>query len=176
MRTTIADAALAAGLLTAALLDLRSGRVPNMLTMPLIVLGIALTSSAAEALTRVAIVAAVVIVGYVAFAAGILGGGDVKLVAVIAALRGGTFLVSALVGAVFVGLVVAVIVLAVRRGLVPFIGRLAVAALDIIRFGFPTGPVIGEEPHRIPYAVVLAGGTFLAWIAEARHLTADQFF
>jgi prepilin peptidase CpaA len=176
MRTTIADAALAAGLLAASLLDLRSGRVPNLLTIPLIVLGIALASSAAEALTRAVIVLAALAVGYVFYAIGIVGGGDVKLVAAIGALKGGTFLVSTLIAASLVGLVVAVISLAHHRALIPFFSRLCTAALDVMRYGFPTRPVIGEEHHRIPYALVLAGGALLAYIGETRHLTADRFF
>jgi prepilin peptidase CpaA len=176
MRTTIADAALGAGLLVASLLDLRSGRIPNLLTMPLIVLGIALASSLAEALTRGVIVLAALAIGYVFYAVGIVGGGDVKLVAAIAALKGGTFLVSTLIAASLVGLVVAVITLAHHHALIPFLSRLRVAVLDVIRYGFPTHPVIGEETHRIPYALVLAGGALLAYIGETRNLTADRIF
>ena len=176
MRTAIADAVLATGLVTASLLDLRSGRVPNLLTVPMIVVGIALASSVAEALTRAVIVLAALVVGYAFYAVGIVGGGDVKLVAAIAALKGGAFLVTTLIAASLVGLVVAVISLAHHRALVPFFSRLYMAVLDVIRYGFSTRPVIGEEPHRIPYALVIAGGTLLAYIAETRHLTAGRFF
>jgi prepilin peptidase CpaA len=171
MRTTIANTALGAGLGTASLFDVRRGRVPNALTLPMIVLGFALVSSLSEALMRGGLVLAVLVVGYLAFAAGIIGGGDAKLAAAIAALKGGTFFVSTMIGACLVGLVAAIAVLAYHRALFPFFGRLGGAALDVIRYGSPMRPVAGEEPHKIPYALVLTGGAALAFAGDALHVT-----
>ena len=171
MRMLVANAVLIGSLVIASFLDVRSGRIPNLLTLPAIILGIALSESLTEALSRVIVVAVVMIIGYFVFALGILGGGDVKLAAVIGALRGGRFLLNTLGGALICGTLLAILVLAYHRRLVPLFSRMVRAGLDVIRYGFSTRQVLSEQQNKVPYAIVLAGGALLAFLGERNHLT-----
>jgi prepilin peptidase CpaA len=172
------DTLLCATLAVALVVDLRTRRVPNAVTLPATALGLALaaTSSWREAAWRAGLIILVMVGGYLLFAVGVIGGGDVKLAAAIAALKGWDFLLATLIGAAIIGLLVAAFALARRRELIPFFRRVGGAVLDVAFRGIAPGPVLCAERQTIPYAVVLAGGAFLALVGEYRHITPSQLF
>lgn len=144
-------------------------RIPNALTLPLILAGLVLTAAQGWRLFLVSLfgVMAVLAVGFILYAAGLFGGGDVKLVAAIAALRGPAFLAETLGWMAIVGGVVAVGMLAWKRALIPFLRRLARAGYEVVFLGLTPGePVVEGKGHRIPYAVIIAAGTLAAIVAE----------
>lgn len=173
-----ADILLCVTLAAALVLDLRLRRVPNVLTLPAVLAGLVLTGAASlqGAALRLGLVLLVLVAGYLVFATGIVGGGDVKLVAAIAALKGSDFLLSTLLAAAVIGLVVAVLVLAHKRKLFAFLGRLGSGLWQLLRFGFAPPPVTEGETHSIPYAVVLALAGFVALVGEHRQLVPLRVF
>lgn len=172
-----ADIVLCVTLAAALVLDLRMRRVPNVLTLPAAAAGLVLAGAASlkDAALRLGLVVLVLVVGYLVFATGIIGGGDVKLAAAIAALKGGDFLLSTLLAAAIIGLIAAVLVLAHKRKLFAFLGRLGSGLWQLTRFGFAPPPVVAGETHTIPYAVVLAVAGFVALLGEHRHFELRVF-
>ncbi|MAE61065.1 MAG: hypothetical protein CMJ49_06880 [Planctomycetaceae bacterium] len=163
-------------LIAAAVCDWRTGKVPNVLTYPAVLVGFlwwGLSGWIAvwPAGSGLAAGLASASVGFVAglipfaiiFAAGGLGGGDVKLMAAVGALSASwPCVLSTTVYAFVIGAVMAVIVM-IRRGLVRrVLGRLLGAALLGAR-GAGGGSV--DEAHRVPFAVAIAVGGLLA-VAE----------
>ncbi len=143
---------LAAAACAAAASDLRSRRIPNALTGALAVAGVALAGTTrglpglAVALATLAIVLAL---GTFAFARGWFGGGDVKLIAagccgLVPAHAADFVLYTALCGGLL-----SLYALASSR-------RIALTLLT------RTLPQTGE---RLPYAVAVAGGALLLWVA-----------
>lgn len=105
-------------------------------------------------------------IGFGLYAVGILGGGDAKLLAAIAALTGPGFTFEALMWTALFGGAVALAVLAWHRALVPFLGRLFRAGWDMAVWRLQPAGVIEGEGHRIPYALVILGGVVLALAAD----------
>ena len=118
----------------------------------------------------VGVVFLVFFVGFGLYAVGILGGGDAKLLAAIAALMGPGFTLESFLWTALFGGAVALAVLAWHRALFPFLGRLARAGWDLAVWRLQPAEVIVGEGHRIPYALVICGGVVLALIAEATGL------
>ena len=118
MSNTIAFTVVTAATVTAALIDLRTRRVPNTLTVSVAVAGVAL---AAAGLGRVGIGASIAgcLVGLVVMLPGHLlgatGGGDVKLLAAVGTLLGPGATLRAFVATAIAGGLLAIAV-AVRRG------------------------------------------------------------
>ncbi|HVT03477.1 MAG TPA: prepilin peptidase [Thermoanaerobaculia bacterium] len=169
MLSSIQNVLLALGLTFGAVWDLRKGRIPNALSLPLILAGLLLAAGEGwrAFLASLAAVMVVLGVGFVLYAVGVFGGGDAKLIAAIAALRGWAFLTEALVWMAMVGGVVALVLLAWKRALIPFLRRLAKAGYEIVFLRLtPSEPVVEGKGHRIPYAVIIAAGTLAAIVAE----------
>lgn len=132
----------------AAITDLRSRRIPNLISLGLFVLGLVRVAgdlwsgAASTAAIDMGAAVAVLVLGAAAFHLRMLGGGDVKLLAAGALWLGagalGTFLMTtALTG-----------------------GVLAVAYLIRMRFFRPAG----KEPG-LPYGIAIAAGGILATAA-----------
>lgn len=172
----IIDVLLCATLVIALVIDLKTRRIPNALTLPAMLLGVLFAASWKEAAMRAGLVVLVLGSGYLFFAVGIIGAGDVKLAAAVASLKGWDFLVATLIGAAIVGLFVAIFALAKQGDLVPFVRRIGNAVGDVAFRGIAPAPILGAEKQTIPYAVVLAGGAFLALVGEYRHITPLQLF
>ncbi|HEY0795218.1 MAG TPA: A24 family peptidase [Acidisarcina sp.] len=147
--------------------DVKSRRVPNLLTVPAFVLGLTLHagldgwrglgSAAAAGL----IAGAVFLIFYLA---GGMGAGDVKLIAAVAALAGMPRITSLLLLTALAGGILAVL-LAVSRG------RLKATLINVGALLVHHG-TSGLRPHpdlnllnsatlRLPYAVAIAGGSAL---------------
>jgi prepilin peptidase CpaA len=162
---------LAGVLITAAVTDCLTGKVPNRLTYPAVLLGIGWAAVAGWLHPQVAITEAVVgsLIGLAAgfipfaviFAAGGLGGGDVKLMAAVGAISASwQCVLSTAFYAFVIGAVLALIVM-VRRGLFRrTISRLLGAAMMASARVSPT--VTTEDSPRIPFALAIGIGGLLA--------------
>ena len=153
----------------AAVIDYRTRRIPNALTLPAIGAGLLswpLTDGVGTFFRVLGLVVLLLAVGFGLYAVGILGGGDAKLLAAIAALTGPGFTFEALLWTALFGGAVALGVLAWHRALVPFLGRLFRAGWDLAVWKLQPAGVIEGEGHRIPYAVVVCGGVILAIVAS----------
>lgn len=157
----------------AAATDLKSRRIPNLLTFPVIVIGLSLWlfDMPWMFLSSLGATLLVLLLGMGLYMLGILGGGDGKLMAAVAAIMGARFLGEALLWTAIFGGIVALGLLAWKRALVPFFGRLFRAGYEFVVWRLPPGEVIEGEGHRIPYAVIVMGGVLLTLIAEWRGFT-----
>lgn len=154
---TLAFALVLLASLIAAVTDLRTRRVPNVLVGALFVSGLALNAFAgwqAVALD-LAIVALVVIAGTFAFSFRLIGGGDVKLLAAAAGTlgypAGGNFLLFTLL----CGGVVAIAFSAVRGRLGATFSNVRAMALPVFAGAAPARPQAGLA---MPYAVAIFAG------------------
>jgi prepilin peptidase CpaA len=138
--------------------DLRSRRIPNVLTAALAVaaLGLHATSGLAGFGVALATLVGVLFLGLVAFSFGWLGGGDVKLLAAGAAALGFPDALPFLVYTAIGGGVLALVFAAVtgRLGTV-----LRSVALIVRPFAYKgTTPVAPTDPIMLPYAIAIAFG------------------
>lgn len=153
---------IAAGTGAAAVIDLRTRRVPNALTMAMAAIGILI---AAMGLGRVGIGASLAgcALGALLMMPGHLfggtGAGDVKLLAAAGATLGPTLTVKAFVATVIAGGVLALVV-AVRRGRL----RRTLSATRRLAVGHPDSAGIKHpsEDNRFAYAPAIAVGATLA--------------
>ena len=154
--------------MTAAVVDLRTRRIPNLLVLPAIVAGLALALVQAPRLLLLRSIAVIVVLiaGMFLFSAGIVGGGDGKLVAAIAALKGFVFTAETILYALLAGGLVSLIVLIRKRNLRAGLMR-AVSAV--------AGGQQGEafEGTHIPFAPIIALGVIVAVATSAAgwHIT-----
>ncbi len=115
----------------AAVTDNRTGRIPNWLTLPAAVLGVALhaalagTGSAVSSLLGLLLAVAVPAILYLISQGRAIGGGDVKLFAALGALLGPTLGLEAEFGAFVLLTAFALIQLAFRGQLLRVIGNVA---------------------------------------------------
>jgi len=175
MAFVLAFILLAAVVLTGAVCDWRTGKVPNRLTYPAIGLGllfwavIGLTPLAAHAdlagpgdglwKACVGLTAALVPMAAI-FLSGGLGGGDVKLMTAVGALSGDWKVVLAAGVYALLAAAVAAVVVMIRRGLVKqTFQRIAGAALVA---GTRVKPDMPTDSPRIAFAVAIAFGAILA--------------
>lgn len=158
-----------AGTVAAAIVDLRTRRVPNALTMLLAALGVALASTGVSHIGLGAAILgglvglAVMLPGHVF---GATGAGDVKLLAAVGTLLGPSGVISAFVCTAIAGGVLALFV-ALRRGIVRHTldrtallvsaGRAGVAAIESSRVN-----------NRFAYAPAIAIGAAIAALGLVR--------
>jgi prepilin peptidase CpaA len=157
----------------AAVTDARLRRIPNLLTLPAIVVGLLLwvpDSTPRQFGGVLALTAAVFVIGLCLYVVGAFGGGDGKLLSAIAAIGGPGFFAEFLVWTSIIGVAVSLVVLAATRSLLPFAGRVARATINVLRFGEPLESVTEGKGHTIPYGVIAAGGAVLATIANLEGL------
>ncbi len=151
--------------------DLRSRRVPNALTLPLLCVAPALAAFEGfqAALIALAIVASALALGTVVHSAGVLGGGDVKLFAGVGALAGFPACIDvALYSALFGGLL-AVVVSAARGELTAVLARVrSGVASSVAGHSLAAGAaVIDARGTRIPYALAIGAGFAAAMLAQS---------
>ena len=170
------DAVLAALLAMAAVIDWRSYRIPNWLTVGGMALGL-LGNAAADglmpgllpALAGLALGMAVLLPLY---ALRLMGAGDVKLMAAVGAFIGAPAILYAVLFTFIAGGVAALAFAVYRRAL----RRVAGNVIDTVQFmAFAAAVGVKPEPGgqrssigRLPYGSSIAAGT-LAWLA-ARHM------
>lgn len=169
MSTTAQSIALAAGLGAcgiAACTDLATRRVPNALTLPLLAAAplLAALNGAHAALVACVIVIVSLVVGTLVHAAGILGGGDVKLLAGVGALAGFPVCVEVALYSAMCGGVLALSVAIARGELASVVSRVRVGVATTIAgrsIALGTATIAAQGP-RIPYAVAIGAGYAIA--------------
>lgn len=156
-------------LITAATTDILYRRVYNWLTYPAIAFGLALgyaLDGPAGFLDRfVGFGIAFAIFGLAALGGGVKNG-DWKLVCAIGALSGQSLIVPELFYSTLVGAAIAV-------GVMVYHGRFLLLMKRCVRYavGLRPEPLPESDPimQRLPYAVAIAFGTFLAWGLDPRN-------
>ncbi len=143
---------------TAALLDVRTRRIPNALTgmAALAALAVHVPGGPSAVLLSLAAMIAAFLVASLAFTAGWFGGGDVKLVAVCCGLAGGPGALALVLYVLVAGAVLAVVWALARGRLVALLRSTAAVAAH----GAPV------QAASLPYAVAIAGGS-IAYVAAS---------
>jgi prepilin peptidase CpaA len=150
-----------------AVTDLRTGKILNAVTYPAMVLGFtgALTGTGPS----VASSALGFVVGggflYVMFACGWMGGGDVKLMAAIGAIKGFPFILNAMFYSVFLGGVAAAVMLIWRGHGRAVLSDVAVVARRVMAPGLPSDPIV-PRGGTFPFGVAICLGTLTALALE----------
>lgn len=163
MANTLPLIVVAVAAIAAAAIDMKTRRVPNVLTIGLTVIGLGL---AATGMGRVSLAAAIVgcLVGLALMLPGYLigatGGGDVKLLAAVGSLLGPGATLRAFVASAIAGGIIALYV-AYRRG------RMAATLAGVTTLVTSAGTSIAEisEPqrdNRFAYAPAIAIGVIVA--------------
>jgi len=166
MVSVIASVLLTALLLAACWFDLRARRIPNALTLAGFVLVIVLRGflglgSVLEGLGGVGVA---MLVAVPPFALGVLGGGDVKLLAAVGGFMGLDHVIGALLATALVGGGLAVVEAMRRRVLPRAIANTYGFAKQLLLLGrFGVAPTI-DSPNAltVPYGIAISAGA-LAW-------------
>jgi prepilin peptidase CpaA len=153
-------------LVAASFMDLRSGKIPNWLTLPAILLGVALSlltggrDGLFNSVTGLAVGSGLLLLPFVL---GGMGGGDVKLLGAIGAFEGPVMTIRIFFLSAVIGLAVSLLVIfTVKRYRVAYLSRL-------VRLIGRESPGTGEDSNGpyprvyLPYGVVLASGTLFSY-------------
>jgi prepilin peptidase CpaA len=163
---TIFDPALvilACGVAAASVIDIRTRRIPNVLTGAMAAGGLVLAAVGAGSVTPAAAVGGLVVGALLMLpghAIGATGAGDVKLMAAVGALLGPAAVVSAFVATAIAGGLLAVIVAMQRRRLAATIattGRLVAAPVETKR-----AIEAPARANRFAYGPAIAVGSLIA--------------
>lgn len=158
---TLALALGAAACSLSAATDVAWRRVPNWITLPLIVLAPAVTAvefGLRPALLSAAIVLAFIVAGIVIHSTGLLGGGDIKLLAGVGALCGFPACISFALFTAVAGGVLALLIALARSELKPLLSSLhrrVTTSLITRRLATETAR---QTNARMPYALAIATG------------------
>src|SRR5262245_28491734 len=119
----------------AAVWDVRWRRIPNWLTLPLIMTGVARSFPAGSMITAGQAVAGIAVgfaLAFVLFALGALGGGDVKLLAGIGAWLGAINVLKTFAVAAVIGMLIVVVQSARRGRLAGLLRRSALMSTNVM--------------------------------------------
>ena len=139
--------------LAAAAIDIKSRRIPNLLTGALAFAGIAFHVPQGVVATLLAIAAMLIVflIGSFAFSAGWFGGGDVKLIAACCGLVGFPGSVALVLEILVAGAFLSLVTAALRRQIFDLVR----STIDIMRFGAKS-----HQAGSLPYGVAIAAGSF----------------
>ena len=161
----------------AALQDVRTRRIRNEITLPLLLAGIVQSFFAFHTVSPWAALAGIGVgfgMTFVMFAMGAIGGGDVKLMAAVGAWVGPAGALQVFVGAALVGLVVVLYQSCRQRRLGRLFRNSAMLAINIVHAGdvgmdhvSETGQSSRSIDQPLPYAVPILTATLLV-IAYSR--------
>lgn len=167
--------------------DLVRRKVPNFLTLPAAAAGIVLCTFSGRLEGLIFSLAGMLLGGallLIPFALGGMGGGDVKLLAAVGALKGAWFTLEATLFAALCGGIMAAVLLAARGELRETLIKILRPALSVLylRFKLPLlnvllartapAPVEGErsKPGALPYAVPIALGVLIVLTGAGERL------
>ncbi len=139
----------------AAIWDVRTLRIPNPIPLAIVALypaHVVLSAAAPDWPAALGLAAAVLIVGFVLFSRGLIGGGDVKLLAAVCLWAGPAHTLDLMLITALAGGAMALAVLAGSTGFVE-------AALRRIGAG-ALAAALGRR--QLPYGLAIAAGTFLS--------------
>lgn len=167
MHTTISNTTLAAFLLLSLACDLRTRRIPNILTATTVVAALIINSIEAGntgiwfTLTGCGAGIALLLIP---FAAGGIGGGDVKMLAAVGALKGAPFVFAAFLLTAIAGGIFAVAVMLIDRDWKAALRRYRDAFLSLLSGSKPAESSAPQTETRraFPYAGAIAVGTAAA--------------
>ncbi len=164
----LASGILATVLILAAVMDLRSQRIPNWLTGSAILVGF-LIHTWASGLEGIKFSAAGGAAGFGLFAlfflAGWMGGGDVKLMAGVGSLKGVWFVLHAAFYAGLVGGGLALSVMIWKGTLWRNLKNMAVSAYTTIHPSRKRVPLAEVSQERIPFGLAISlGGIWALWV------------
>ena len=155
--------------LIGAVADVRTRRIPNWLVLALLIAGLterAVLFGTTGFLTGLAVGAAVIAAGTLAFSLQLIGGGDVKLFAAAAATLGYPAAIPFLLLTLICGGVLAVVYSAVRGRLGATFANVRAAAVPLM-FGLrPARPANGLA---MPYALAIFAGALCTTAVNAAH-------
>jgi Flp pilus assembly protein protease CpaA len=153
----LSTAIVAAVCAVAAWIDVRTHRIPNALTLPAIAVGLIMTAFLGWRLLalRLLTVLVVLVAAIAMHAIGVWGGGDGKLVAAIAALKGFPFAAESAIWTFLIGGFVALCVLIRKRTLLASLRSLG------------NGPSPAVPPTHIPFGPLIAAGVAVTLLTEA---------
>lgn len=169
MYLTINNTILAAFLIAAVAADLRTRKIPNALTVSAIAAALALNTYWAGtqglwlALTGCGAGVALLLIP---FAKGGIGGGDVKMLAVVGALKGPHFVFAAFLLAALAGGVIALAALLLNKNRKQSLQEYKGNIISMLSGSKPseTTGTTAESSRAIPYACAIAAGTAAALI------------
>lgn len=161
----------------AAVLDHRRGFIPNSLTYPCLLTGLALAALGGGLMGLGLSVAGLLAAGlifFIAFAAGSCGGGDVKLMAALGAILGLWPAVDMTLAAMMVGGVIAIFSMARRINVVGVVKTVGLFAM-LLPAGIKDAAMVlaPRERHTVRFGVAAAGG--LLWCIFLPHFTPLSF-
>lgn len=157
------DAVLFAGLAAGAITDLRAQRVPNALTLPMMVLGMAMTGVTQDwPLFGVVGCVAAFALHYPLFVAGIERGGDAKLMMAVGACVGWREMIESSIWLAVLYLPIGLVLLAVQGKL----GNLVAAARWYAARSQGRDPGPKPEPTWLRTAPIIAVAGGLAWATD----------
>ncbi len=164
--------------LIASLHDLRSRRIPNLLTGPAILIGLALhLVLGGPAQLGLSALAGLIAGGIflVFFLAGGMGAGDVKLMAAVGCLAGTDYLMQVLIATVLIGAVMGIALALYRGKLRQTIANVVALVRHHGAEGLSAHPdlnVKNAATLRLPYALPIAAGCLVAFvIASGKGMT-----
>lgn len=163
---------LIAAVFSAAVFDYRSRRVPNFLTIPAVVVGVA-AGFLQGGLAGISVSALGLALGIaflsVPYAMGGIGAGDVKLLGAIGAIKGPWFVFATFLSAAIIGGIMAVF----RAAFIIKSSDMMVLR-DSLKTVYYTGALSDIEvpeylrKESLPYAVAISGGAIAALVMEIR--------
>lgn len=145
--------------------DVRRKKIPNWATLPAVALGLGL-NGLGGGWTGLKASGMGLGVGFgalfVLFALGWMGGGDVKLMAAVGAIKGYPFVLSALVYSILVGGFIGLAVLIWRRRLLGTMRSIGLFLLSRAAWATPPHELDQQAMQPIPFGVAIVAGTIWA--------------
>lgn len=172
----IQDVVLILLVVAAGLFDVHTSKVPNALTYPAVVAGLAL-SPLDGGWPGVGRSVLGLVVGFapffVLYLRGGMGGGDVKLMAAVGAIKGFPFIVNAMIASILVGGFFAIALAIWERQV---LNALRFVGISVARIFYPAlEPIRLEVKRPIPFAAAICLGTFLVLAVEWWHASRAPF-
>jgi prepilin peptidase CpaA len=153
----------------AAVFDVRTRRIPNVITIALVIGGLAINalSGVHPLLADVLVTAAALAIGTVIFSLKLAGGGDVKLLASACGVLGPASALSLLLSTFLCGGLIAVCYALLRGRLRASLAGVRTMALPMF---YGASPVRIEAGTSMPYALAICAGAVLTYFAHGTAL------
>jgi len=152
----------------ASVIDLRSHRIPNLLTACILALGLG-WHIAVHGLSGLQVSVLGTITGLIVFlpfyVKKVMGAGDVKLMAAVGSFVGVPQIFGAVCATLICGGLFALIVFAVHGGIADFLTRyyrMLRTFSGTFQWVYEPAPAVSTATRKFPYAIAIASGTFLS--------------